>query len=143
MHWPSLYSCEFSALTAELKRRIQALGIKCYKTILAIPYVDCSTNDETRRDTGPLEDFISTLKKRKLKWHDPLPSYNMGKWKGDGQRKNALTTSLSELKDNSHKYRHWYTRERYKGASQVLGCTVTVRPTTFGDGVDDNEIASI
>ena len=41
-----LYSCEAWTLTTELQRRIQALEMRCYRTILGISYMDYSTNEE-------------------------------------------------------------------------------------------------
>ena len=41
-----LYACESWTLTAELKRRIQALEMRCYRKILHISYKDHVTNEE-------------------------------------------------------------------------------------------------
>ena len=47
-------------LTAELQRRIQAMEMRCYRTILRISYKDHVTNEEVRakikQAIGPHED---------------------------------------------------------------------------------------
>ena len=43
-----LYACESWTLTAELKRRIQAMEMRCYRKILHISYKNHVTNEEVR-----------------------------------------------------------------------------------------------
>ena len=43
-----LYAYESWTLTAELKRRIQALEMRCYRSLLNISYKDHVTNEEVR-----------------------------------------------------------------------------------------------
>ena len=43
-----LYACESWTLTAELQKRIQAMEMRCYRTILRISYKDHVTNEEVR-----------------------------------------------------------------------------------------------
>ena len=43
-----LYACESWTLTAELQRRIKAMEMRCYRTILRISYKDHVTNEEVR-----------------------------------------------------------------------------------------------
>ena len=43
-----LYACESWTLTAELQRRIQAMEMRCYCTILHISYKDHVTDEEVR-----------------------------------------------------------------------------------------------
>ena len=43
-----LYACESWTLTAELQRRIQAMGMRCYHKILYISCIDHITNEEVR-----------------------------------------------------------------------------------------------
>ena len=43
-----LYVCESWTLIAELKRRIQATEMRCYRKILCISYKDLVTNKEVR-----------------------------------------------------------------------------------------------
>ena len=58
-------------LTAELQRRIQAMGMRCYRKILHISYKDHVTNEEDcakiQQAIGPHEDL--TIKRRKLQWY--------------------------------------------------------------------------
>ena len=68
-----LYACESWALTAELKRRIQAMEMRCYRKILHISYKDHVTNEEVRakiqQAIGPYEDLLTIVKRRKLQWY--------------------------------------------------------------------------
>ena len=68
-----LYASETWTLTAELQRRIQALEMKCYRTILGITYRDRITNDAIRgliaAHVDNYEDLLSTVIKKKLKWY--------------------------------------------------------------------------
>ena len=67
-----LYACESWTLTAELRRRIQAMEIRCYRKILRISYKDYVTNKEVRakiqQAIGPHED-LTIVKRRKLQWY--------------------------------------------------------------------------
>ena len=68
-----LYACESWTLTAELKRRIQAMDMRCYRKILRISYKDHVTNEEVRakiqQAIGPHENLLTIVKKRKLQWY--------------------------------------------------------------------------
>ena len=63
-----MYACESWNLTAELQRRIQAMGIRCYRKILRISYKDHVTNEEVRatiqQAIGPHKDFPPIAKRR-------------------------------------------------------------------------------
>ena len=65
-----LYACESWTLTAELQRRIQAMEMRCYRTILHISYKDHVINEEVRAKiqqvNGPHEDLLTIVKRRKL-----------------------------------------------------------------------------
>ena len=67
-----LHACESWTLTAELERKISVTEMKFYRRILNIRYQDHVTNDEVRNKitavVGPLETFLSTVKRRKLRW---------------------------------------------------------------------------
>lgn len=75
-----------------------------------------------------LEDLISTIKKRKVKWHDHivrannlstaiLQDTNLGKrQRGSDRKENHLTTLLSGLEDHSQRLRYWHTTETYGGS---------------------------
>ena len=49
------------------------MEIRCYRKILSISYKDHVTNEEVRakiqQATGPQEDLLTTVKKRKLQWY--------------------------------------------------------------------------
>ena len=67
-----LYTCESWTLTAEIKRRIQALEMRCYRRLLNISYKDHVTSEEVcnriQNATGVHDDLITMVKKRKLRW---------------------------------------------------------------------------
>ena len=68
-----MYACESWALTAELQRRIQAMEMKCYRTILHISYKDHVTNEEVRvkiqQAIEPHEGLLTIVERRKLQWY--------------------------------------------------------------------------
>lgn len=100
---------------AELQQRIQIFEISYYIAIQGISYVDCITNDaikETiKQGISQLENLISTVKKRKLKWYGHIKRANLStailqfitlsKRRPRG-KKDGLTMSLKALKDHSH-----------------------------------------
>ena len=74
-----LYACESWTLTAEIERRIQALEMRCYRSLLNI-----STNEEVRNRiqnaTGVQDDLLTMVKKRKLRWYGHISrSFGMAK----------------------------------------------------------------
>ena len=68
-----LCACESWSLTAQLKRRIQAMEMRCYHKILHISYKDHVTNEEVRakiqQATGPHEDPLAIAKRCQLQWY--------------------------------------------------------------------------
>ena len=68
-----LYACETWTITADIERRIQALKMRCSRKLLGISYRDHITNEEVKarigNAIGPYEDFLTTVKRRKLKWY--------------------------------------------------------------------------
>ena len=66
-------ACESWTLTAELRRRIQAMEKRCYRKILHISYKVHVTNEEVRakiqQAIGPHEDLLTIVKRRKLQWY--------------------------------------------------------------------------
>ena len=68
-----LYACESWTLTAEIERRIQALEMRCYRSLLNISYKDHVTNEEVRNRIqnaiGVHNDLLTMVKKRKLRWY--------------------------------------------------------------------------
>ena len=69
-----LYACESWTLTVELQRRIQAMEMRWYRKIVRISYKDHAINEEVRakiqQATGPHEDLLTIVKRRKLQWYD-------------------------------------------------------------------------
>ena len=65
-----LYACESWTLTAELKRRIQAFEMECYRKISCISCKNHVANEEVRakiqQAIGPQEDLLTIVKRRKL-----------------------------------------------------------------------------
>ena len=72
LQFASLYACESWTLTAELQRRIQAMEMRCYRTILHISYKDHVTIEEVhakiQQAIGPHEDDLTIVKRCKLQW---------------------------------------------------------------------------
>ena len=68
-----LYACESWTVTAELKRRIQAMEMRCYCKILRTSNKDHVTKGEVRAEIqqaiGPHEDLLTIVKRRKLQWY--------------------------------------------------------------------------
>ena len=68
-----LYACESWTLTAELRKRIQAMEMRCYRKILRISYKHHVTDEEVRakiqREIGPHEDLLTIVKRRTLQWY--------------------------------------------------------------------------
>ena len=68
-----LHACESWTLTAELKRRIQTMEMRCYRKILHISYKDHVTNEQVRAKIqlviGSHEDLLTIVKGFKLQWY--------------------------------------------------------------------------
>ena len=68
-----LYACETWTLTAELERRIQTFGMRCYRKIFGISFRDRIQNEDIRNRVraaiGPHDDLLSIVKTRKLRWY--------------------------------------------------------------------------
>ena len=68
-----LHACESWTLTAELKRRIQAMEMRCYHKILCITCKDHVTNKEVcakiQQAMGPHENLLNIVKRHKLQWY--------------------------------------------------------------------------
>ena len=68
-----LYACESWTITAELHRRIQAMQMRCFQTILCISYKDHVTNKEVhakiQQAIRPHKDLLTTVKRHKLQWY--------------------------------------------------------------------------
>ena len=68
-----LYACESWTLTAELRRRIQAVEMRCYHKILHISCKDHVTNEEVhakiQQAIQPHNDLLTIVKRHKLQCH--------------------------------------------------------------------------
>ena len=64
-----LYACESWTLTAELRRRIKAMEMRCYSKVLRTSYKAHVTNEEVQQAIGPHEDLLTIVKRRKLQWY--------------------------------------------------------------------------
>ena len=66
-----LYACESWTLTAELKKRMQAFEMRCYRRLLNISYKDHMTNEKVRQKIqaviGEYDELLTLVKKRKLR----------------------------------------------------------------------------
>ena len=67
-----MYACESWTLIAELQSRIRAMEMRCYHNILRISHKDHVTDAEvcakTQQAIRPIEDLLTIVKRRKLKW---------------------------------------------------------------------------
>ena len=67
-----LYACETWTITADIERRMQALGMGCFRKLLGISYRDHKTNEKVKarigNAVGPCEDLLASVKRCKLKW---------------------------------------------------------------------------
>ena len=65
-----LYACESWTLTAELQRRIQAMGMRCYNKVLRISYKGHVANEGVRAKiqqvVGSNEDLLTIVKRCRL-----------------------------------------------------------------------------
>ena len=81
-----LYACESWTLTAELRRRIQAIEMRCYHKILRISYKDHVTNEnihsKIQQAIGPHKDLLTIIKRCKLRWYGHV-SRSSGKGEED------------------------------------------------------------
>ena len=68
-----LFACESRTLTAELQRRTQAMGMRCYCKILHISYKDYVTNEKVHAKIKQAirlhEDLLTNVKRCKLQWY--------------------------------------------------------------------------
>ena len=85
-----IYVCESWTLTAEIKRRIQALEMRCYRRLLNISYKDHVMNEEVgnriQNARGVHDDLLTMVKKRKLRWYGHISrswqiQFCKGQWK--------------------------------------------------------------
>ena len=78
-----LYACESWTLTVELQKRIQAMEMRCYRTVLLISYNDHVTNEDIRakiqQAIEPHEDLLIIVKRRKLQWYSHVTRSGLAK----------------------------------------------------------------
>ena len=67
-----VYACETLTITADIERRIQVLGMTCFRKLLGISYRDHIANEEVKARIGnairPYE-LLTSVKRHKLKWY--------------------------------------------------------------------------
>ena len=68
-----LYACETWTKTVDIERRVQALGLRCFRKFLCISYRDLITNERMKarigNAIGRYEDPLTSMKRRKLEWY--------------------------------------------------------------------------
>ena len=73
-----LYACETWTLRAELKRRIQAMEMRCYRKILRISFKHHVTNEEVcakiQQTIRPHKCLLVIVKRYKLTWYGHVSS---------------------------------------------------------------------
>ena len=89
-----LYACESRTLTAELQRRIRAMGMRCVRKIPNISYKDNVTKEEVHAKIQwaiePHEDLLTIVKSRKLQWYGQVS-------RSTGLAKTTLRLSLIHI----------------------------------------------
>ena len=104
------YACESRILTAEIKRRIQALEMRCYRSLLIISYKDHMTNEEVgkriQNAIGVHDDLLTIEKQRKLRWYghisrssDMAKTIQQGTVKGSRRRGRQKKRWEDNIKD--------------------------------------------
>ena len=68
-----LHAYETWTITADIERRMQALEMTYFRTLLGISYREHMTNEEVKarigNAIGPYEDLLTLVKRRKRKWY--------------------------------------------------------------------------
>ena len=99
-----LYARESWTLTAEFKRRIQALEMRCYRRLLNISYKDHVTNEEVRdriqNEIGVHDDLLTMVKKRKLRWYGHIS-------RSSGMAKTILQGTVKGARRRGKKKKRW------------------------------------
>ena len=99
-----LYACESWTLTAEIKRRIQALEIRCYRRLLNISYKDQVTNEEVRNRIqnaiGMHDDLLTMVKVRKLRWYGLIS-------RSSGTAKTVLQGTVKGARRRGRQRKRW------------------------------------
>ena len=99
-----LYACESWTLTAEIKRRIQALEMRCYRRLLNISYKDLVTNEEVRNRIknaiGVHDDLLTMVKKRKPRWYGHIS-------RSSGMAKTTLQGTVKGVRRRGRQKKRW------------------------------------
>ena len=99
-----LYACETWTITAELKKKVQTLKMRCFRRLLSISYKNHITNEEVRnrikQASGPYEDLLSTMKRRKLIWFGHVIS-------GEGLAKTVLQGTVRGGRKRGRQKKRW------------------------------------
>ena len=108
IHLP-VHACESWTLTAELKRRIQAMEMRCYHKILCISYKDHVVNEEVhakiqqaigQQAIGSHENILTIAKRRKLQWYGHVSS-------SSGLAKTILQDKVKEGRIQGRQRKRW------------------------------------
>ena len=75
-----LHACKTLTLTHDMQKRIQAMEVRCFWSILQISYKDHVTNNEMHfrieTVTWPYEDLLTIVKKCKMRWYGHVSQSN-------------------------------------------------------------------
>ena len=120
-----LYACETWTLTAELEKKIQALEMRCFRRLLSISYKNHITNEEVRNQikqaSGPYEDLLSTIKRRKLIWFDNVI-------RGGGLAKTVLQGTVRGGRKRGRQKKRWQevtkVHKNYLGLIAIYGMCI-------------------
>ena len=107
-----LYACESWTLIAEIKRRIQALEMRCYRRLLNISYKDHVTNEEIgnriQNAIGVHDDFLIMVKKGKLRWYSHIS-------RSSGMAKTILQGTVKGAKRRRRQKKRWEDIKEWTG----------------------------
>ena len=98
-----LYACESWTLTAEVKRRIQAFEMRCYRRLLNISCKDHVTNEEVRnriQNTIGVHDDLIMVKKWKLRWYGHIA-------RSSGMAKTILQGTVKGARRRGRQKKRW------------------------------------
>ena len=98
-----LYACESWTLTAEIKRRIQALEVTCYRRLLNISCKDHVTNKEVRnriQNAIGVHDDLTMVKKWKLRWYGHIS-------RSSGMAKTMLQGTVKGARRRGRQKKRW------------------------------------
>ena len=99
-----LYACESWILTAEIKRRIQALEMRCYRRHLNISYKDHVTNQQVRNRIqtafGVHDDLLTMVRKQKLRWYGHIS-------RSSGMAKTILQGTVKGARRRGRQKKRW------------------------------------